>query len=108
LWILGAYEVVRTLDQRARNRSLFDSQNRERIQSLKRRINRLRVPLAKLEPAGSNPDDDPVPLPAYSEDHGVAWKLQDDLYLSRRELADSFLQVLSTLPSPAAGEPAAC
>ena len=107
LWILGAYEVIRTLDQRARRHSLFDSQTRGRIRELKRRFNRLRVPLAKLETATSNPNDNPVALPAYAEGHGVAWKLQDNLYVSRRELADSFLELLCTLPGPSGGEPAA-
>lgn len=49
LWTLGAYEVVRTMDQAQR---CFSATAAQRIGHYKRRIAKVRVPFAKLELAG--------------------------------------------------------
>jgi hypothetical protein len=46
LWVLGAYEVVRTMSQHG---DCFDSDLRSRILEIKRYLKRLRMPFAKQE-----------------------------------------------------------
>lgn len=48
-WVLGAYEVLRTMDQAS---TCFTEPLREKIGQAKRRISKLRVPFAKQELAG--------------------------------------------------------
>ena len=51
LWVLGAYEVTRTMVQA---RSCFSGAFAERVATLKKRIAKLRMPFAKQEYAGGN------------------------------------------------------
>ena len=51
LWILGAYEVVRTLDQHAAS---FAPSFAERVKSLKVALAKVRIPFAKQEYRGSS------------------------------------------------------
>src|SRR6185503_20748947 len=51
LWVLGAYELVRVLDQRVREGDSFCSKHFPAIRSIKHEFERIRIPLAKLEPS---------------------------------------------------------
>lgn len=52
LWLLGAYELVRVLSQRLRERpELASDESIEKVNEAKRAFERVRIPLAKLEPA---------------------------------------------------------
>src|SRR5438309_11582933 len=49
-WVLAAYELVRTLDQRWRTgATTLPNESGNRVAVLKRRMERLRIPLAKME-----------------------------------------------------------
>lgn len=49
LWVLGAYELIRTLDELLRSRSDAASRElRQKSLAVKRQFERVRVPLAKL------------------------------------------------------------
>lgn len=50
LWIFGAYEMVRTLDQ---GKARFTKDTQTEINQFKKKISELRVPLAKQELAGN-------------------------------------------------------
>jgi len=94
LWVLGAYELVRTLDQRCDpDVSLHGTELTHRVRSLKHRMERLRVPLAKMEPAKRYPGDSPIAYPGISSQFGVAWQLAANTFVSRRELSDALLQL---------------
>jgi hypothetical protein len=102
LWVLGAYELVRTLDQRCdAHISVLGEKLTQRVRGLKHEIARLRIPLAKLEPAMNYPTDSPIAYPAFSQDFGVAWQLAPDTFVSRRELSDAFLQLAEDIRSHA-------
>lgn len=75
LWVLGVYELVRTLDQFAKKDDSPLNHMRDEIQTYKRKINRLRIPLAKMEAASSNPDDSPIAYPGVNRYLGLAWQL---------------------------------
>jgi hypothetical protein len=98
LWVLGAYEIVRTLDQRTREASAgTPSPVAERITATKHLFERVRIPLAKFKAARRNPNDSPIAYPAVSPVHGIAWLVADNSFISRRQLSDAFLALLSDL-----------
>lgn len=96
LWILGAYEFVRTLSQKMEHGPqkvpLVVS---AAFRSTKRRFARLRMPLAKMEPASAHSNEDNhIAYPGVHEEYGVAWHLNDTTLVSRRELSDDLLEAL--------------
>jgi hypothetical protein len=91
LWVLGAYEVLRTMHQRCREGSGVD----ESVRDLLRKFERLRVPLAKFEPAGRHrATDTKIAYPALNTQHGVAWQVADDVFIPRGQLSEEFLSLL--------------
>jgi hypothetical protein len=108
LWVLGAYEVVRTLHQRVQAEG--GDAWADRIGDLKRRFARLRMPLAKLVPASAHPTDSAVAYPASHVEDGTAWQLADGVFITRRELSDTLLNLLEEMrdddPSLPTEEPA--
>jgi len=100
LWVLGAYELLRTLDQRTKGASSgASSQIAERITATKRCFARLRIPLAKFEPSKENPTDSPIAYPANDPTHGIGWVIGENTFVSRRQLADEFLSLMTDLRS---------
>jgi hypothetical protein len=98
LWVLGAYELIRTLHQRMRTSPRQVGTPAERaVGELKRTFNRLRVPLAKLEPSGSNPSDSPIAYPAIHPTKGAAWQIARDTFVTRLELSGALLDLLEHL-----------
>ncbi|TVU88323.1 hypothetical protein [Vreelandella titanicae] len=86
LWVIGAYELIRTINQRLKN-ECFETEARQ----VKQQFNRLRVPLAKMEAAGRSPEDSHIAYPAFNMPHGAAWQLTQDEFITRKELSDSLL-----------------
>jgi len=85
LWVLGAYEIIRTLDQRLHYKCTSVSQAKERFE-------RVRIPLAKLEPARKYKDEDfGVATPIQHNTDGVGWLVNRTHFITRRSLADSVL-----------------
>lgn len=92
LWVLGAYEVIRAMHQRERDSGSAPSIS---ITELLRRFARLRMPLAKFEPAERHQTTDShVAFPVLNAEYGVAWQVSEDAFISRGELADKFLALL--------------
>ena len=99
LWVLGVYEITRTVAQRGTtDPSLFSEHDLDRIQGLKKQFARIRMPLAKLEPARPYRHTDyEVPWPGFSQEHGVFWELSPGVVISRTELADSFVDLFESI-----------
>ena len=97
-WVVAAYELVRTLDQRWRiGATTLPDEFGNRVTALKRRMERLRIPLVKLETTRRFPTDGPFAYPLITRDFGVAWHIAQDTYVTRRELADQLLNFLGDL-----------
>ena len=97
-WVLAAYELVRTLDQRWRTgATTLPDESGNRVTALKRRMERLRIPLAKMETSRRFPTDSAIAYPTISRDFGLAWHVAQDTYISRRELSDQLLDFLADL-----------
>ncbi|WP_334648795.1 hypothetical protein [Klebsiella pneumoniae] len=96
LWILGSYEVIRTLTQSIKeNKSDDPAEVLERFQNAKKRFARLRIPLAKFEAAKAhNKTDFKIAYPGFAYQIGIAWQVSDDVVISRQELSDLFLETL--------------
>jgi hypothetical protein len=93
LWVMGAYELVRTLDERHKNDDIFIvGEVAEDVHTLKIGMARLRMPLAKMAPATKHKATDyPIPRPYIMPGYGVAWRVSDDKLISRRWLSDGLL-----------------
>jgi hypothetical protein len=96
LWVLGAYEVVRTLTQRMSENQCNDPpQVFESFRQVKARFARVRVPLAKFEPASIHKKTDShIAYPGFAFDLGIAWQVSEGVIVSRRELSDALLSAL--------------
>jgi hypothetical protein len=97
LWVLGAYELVRALDERL-HPERHASHPFPDVQKLKRMYERVRIPLVKLEKAerASAPSDVGIALPARSPTGECQWLLGDES-ISRRDLADALLRLQPAL-----------
>lgn len=96
LWVLGAYEIVRTLTERIRDQQSDDPPEvLQRFKAARARFARLRIPLAKLEPAKDYKKTDfHIAYPGFDYDIGIAWKVSEGVVISRQELSDIFLEAL--------------
>jgi hypothetical protein len=86
LWVLGAYELVRSICQRiTENRAAVPEEVARSFGELKNEFSHLRVPLAKMEPARAHRDTDfTFPFPALSPTRGIAWRIAHDVFISRQ------------------------
>lgn len=99
LWVLGAYELVRTIDQRGRDTpSPFGSQLGGKLTVLKHTFERLRMPLAKFEPSRRHQKtDSTIAWPAIHQEKGVSWQVAKNVFVSRRDLSDNLLSLLEEI-----------
>lgn len=98
LWVLGAYELIRTLDQLLRNKSGLEQTTGSRSRDVKRRFEQVRIPLAKLEaPRHNFGAGHGVAYPALNATHGIAWKVSETCVIGRSELSDLLLGFLEHL-----------
>jgi len=97
LWVLGAYEFLRTLCDRIQSDT--EEKTPAQVQAIlldaKRRFARVRIPLAKMEPASKYSDEDSsIAYPGIKRGEGVAWQLNPSTIVTRRELSDVLLEAL--------------
>ncbi|HDG1730732.1 TPA: hypothetical protein RSW70_003596 [Vibrio cholerae] len=98
LWVLGAYEIVRSLDQRARQDDTFFPEQKDNLQSLKHKFERIRIPLAKFEAARRHKDTDShIAYPGFNTATGVSWQVAADKWVDRRTLSDEMLELLEQM-----------
>ncbi len=99
LWVLGAYELVRVIYLRCRDNPLLPGSGlNAQITAAKHAFERLRIPLAKLESSRRHRDtDSPIAWPAIHREFGVSWLVAKGVLVSRKELSDSFLDLLEEM-----------
>jgi hypothetical protein len=97
LWVLGAYEVVRTIDQRCRELRLQSIAQCSSSSIVKHSFERVRIPLAKLEPANRHKASDTgFAYPTLNSTHGIGWKVADEVVISRGALSSELLEFLES------------
>ncbi|MBC8552436.1 MAG: hypothetical protein H8D23_22640 [Candidatus Brocadiales bacterium] len=99
LWILGMYELVRSLHQIARaGHALLNEEAIAILAELDGAYRRVRIPLAKLEPARGYEDTDwSEVLPILEPGEGIGWQLSEKDFVTRRSLSDKTLHDLSLI-----------
>jgi hypothetical protein len=65
LWVLAGHELIRTLDQICREETGISAARKNSINASKRQMERVRIPLAKLEVADRFPDDSRIAVPGW-------------------------------------------
>lgn len=94
---MGAYEFIRTLCDRvnAEDVEKTPAAVRDILLVVKRRFTQVRVPLAKMEAASKHANEDgPIAYPGMKRGAGVAWQLNPNTIVTRRELSDALLEAL--------------
>jgi hypothetical protein len=99
LWVLGAYELVRVIDQACTETpNIFKGHFHKEIKDLKQCFARIRMPLAKLEPAKNHKNTDgPIAFPVLHGNLGVGWKVSPKTVITRQELSDQLLELLGNI-----------
>lgn len=103
LWVLSAYECIRTLNDRSRPSYNTFQRFQAEINTLKNEFGRLRVPLAKFEAQrGREETDFPFAYPALNpnQNGGIAWQVSQNVYITRRELSDKMLELFEKISEP--------
>jgi hypothetical protein len=97
LWVLAAYEFVRTLDQICRtDRTIYGDALSKDVNHFKHRIERLRIPLAKLE-LRKNPKVRQIAYPVWVPHKGVAWQLDPSTVIARVDFSEELLSLVEKL-----------
>lgn len=99
LWVLSAYELIRTVDQAcSKDNTIYGAALSQEIKDYKHEIERLRVPLAKVEPAKRHKSTDfAMAYPLWINDREVAWQVSATNTISRKRLSDGLLTLLEKL-----------
>jgi len=98
LWLLGAYEVARTLDEALRTGAHeLPARLRQGVKVARLQLERPRMLLAKQTPARRQRSTDEAPAKPYILQGSMAWKVAPRKLISRRALADGFLEALEQL-----------
>ncbi|QIC67475.1 hypothetical protein [Acinetobacter schindleri] len=98
LWVLGAYEAIRTLNDRDRSSYKEYSSYQDKIMKLKHTFERLRIPLAKFEPSKKHKaTDNHIAYPGFNSDNGAAWQVSCDQWITRRELSDRMIELFEEI-----------
>jgi uncharacterized protein YneF (UPF0154 family) len=96
LWLLGAYEATRTLAERLGKAPKIGSKRlRTRVTTMKRKLARVRMPLAKLAPGSAHKATDfSQAVPALHQELGISWKVAKHMIVPRQKLSTALLKVL--------------
>ena len=98
LWVLGAYEVIRSLHQRTNENKLFFPKHKNDLMKLKHQYERIRMPLAKFEAAKRySKTDSHIAYPGFHKELGVAWQVSKDTWVTRRSLSDDMLSLFEKM-----------
>jgi hypothetical protein len=90
LWVLGAWEVIRTMDE-PEHRDCFAEPIFTEIGKMKKTLHRIRIPFAKQELAGRKGKHVYSELSMYTFDHerkDIGYKIDHEIVWMRRTLID--------------------
>jgi hypothetical protein len=95
LWILGAYELVRTLNQTLATATTSSKEVTDKCLRLKHEFERIRMPLAKLEtPKHHHQTDYGVAYAAFDKTYGQGWMVSENDFITRDQLGRGLLEFL--------------
>jgi hypothetical protein len=91
-WVMGAYEFARTFRQRLKENKHYQQAV---FNGLVEKFERVRIPLAKLETPRKAPELSRIARAGILVGYGVGWKVADQQFVTRRELADGLIHAIS-------------
>ena len=94
LWVLGAYEVIRTTWELAKveyENGALEEDVFNKITEAKKYFARIRIPLAKMKPWKKSYS--PIAYPTLDTKRGIAWHIAREEFVSRKELAEVLLEL---------------
>ena len=95
LWVLGAFELIRTLEEKHRKDRTSPKALRRALKATLEFLSEIRVPLAKIKPDKKHWKSGwPVAFPGFVQGIGVGWRLSTTVWVSRQELGDAVLRCL--------------
>jgi hypothetical protein len=98
LWVLAAYEFIRTLDQICtQDSTVYSSALSQDIKQFKHGIERVRIPLAKLETAVRYLSDFPMAYPGWVNQKEVGWQVGPSTIITRIDLSNELLSLVEKL-----------
>jgi hypothetical protein len=98
LWLLGAYELVRMISQRLRQfPDLASDESIQKVTEAKKIFERVRIPLAKLEPAARHKDTDFEFADTGMGERGIGWRVAEGVVIYQEELSDVLYDMLCNL-----------
>lgn len=97
LWVLGAYEIIRTIHQRCKEKNIFSQEILKKVKETKEYFTRIRVPLAKLEASKKYKHIDCSTALPHNTQLGIGWLLGNGQCILRRNLSDKFLELLELI-----------
>ncbi|NWA10209.1 hypothetical protein [Pseudomonas gingeri] len=92
LWVLGAYELIRTIWQQLNEGK---HPHAKTFRKLVEDFEKVRMPLAKLESPRKFKGNLPIARVAIARPEGVCWILSNKLVVSRIELSDLLIEALN-------------
>ena len=96
LWVLGAYELVRMISQRLReNEDLARPERVEKVVEAKKLFERVRIPMAKLEPSKRHGKTDFEVAYAGMGPKGLGWKVSPEVIIYQEELSDKLYEMFT-------------
>jgi hypothetical protein len=103
LWVISAYEFIRTVDQAcSKDKAIYGPVLSKDIKDYKQEIERLRIPLAKLEAAQRHPTDYPMAYPVWINAREAAWLVNPTKTISRKQLSEGLLTLTEKLKASTA------
>ena len=95
LWILGAYEIVRTMCQR---KSCFKEEVYDKLDIYKRKISAIRMPFAKQEIARTNKtiSNEASISGIHQETKDLSFTIGDNIFYMRETMCD-FIEIISSI-----------
>lgn len=96
LWVLGAYELVRMISQRLREREDFAQPDSfEKVVEAKKLFERVRMPMAKLEPSKRHEKTDFEIAYAGIGPKGLGWKVAPETVIYQEELSEKLFEMFT-------------
>lgn len=96
LWVLGAYELVRMISQRLReNDGLASPESIEKVAETKKLFERVRIPMAKLEPSKRHEKTDFEVAYVGMGPKGLGWKVSPDTIIYQEELSEKLYEMFA-------------
>jgi hypothetical protein len=96
-WVLAAYELIRTMNKKLKTEDPT-AEITSKSQQLKNEFERLRVPMAKFEPAKKHMKTDyKFPQWCTQPGRGLCWAVADGVVIPRMELSDALISFLLNL-----------